>query len=462
MACTDRTGGSDLNRRGFLALAGTGAASLVGTSLLTRQGWAQPSPVTGNNTVTIRTHEHFGDIEEQLVFPSNWQLEVQRMKGHGRAGLESEQIRERLNQPIETQPLREIAAGKKTAVITFDDLTRPTPIEKVLPLLVDELRAAGLKDENIVFLTSYGTHRPLTHAEARAKLGDWVVENFAWLNHNIWENVVEVGVTSHGNRIKVNYHFAQADVRIAVSGIKPHGTAGYGGGAKAILPGVAWVESIDFFHRTITGLGTNPSVGTAKVFNNDVRKDMEEAARMAQVQFSVQIVYNERREPTEVFAGDIVAAHHAACRMANGYLRTPTAQNADIVVMNAYPQNRQASSSLRWARRSLRDGGSAVLIAQHPDAMSTFHYMHERWDYEGHPYWDLLESDDKPVDQAAQLIVLSQYMQKRDVNRISPRHVHLARSWDDVLALLERHHRREARVAVYPYAAIQHREVDLT
>ena len=97
------------------------------------------------------------------------------------------------------------------------------PTQEELRLLVEDLRAAGLEDKNIVFLTSYGTHRPLTHAEARAKLGDWVVENFAWLNHNIWENVVEVGVTSHGNKIKVNHHFAQADIRVTVSGIKAHG-----------------------------------------------------------------------------------------------------------------------------------------------------------------------------------------------------------------------------------------------
>ncbi len=452
----------DLNRRKFLSLAGTGAASLVGTSLLTRDGWAQPRPLSGNNNVTIRTHEHFGDIEEQLAFPSTWELDVQHMAGHGRAGLNSGQIRERLSQPIDTPPLNEIAAGKRTAVITFDDLTRPTPIADVLRLLVEELRTAGLEDENIVFLTSYGTHRPLTHAEARAKLGDWVVDNFVWLNHNIWENVVEVGVTSHGNKIKVNYHFNQADIRVTVSGIKAHGTAGYGGGGKAVLPGVAWVESIDFFHRTITGLGTNPTVGTAKVFQNDVRKDMEEAARLAQVDFSVQIVYNERREPAEIFAGDIVAAHHAACRMANGFLRTPTAESADIVVANAYPQNRQASSSLGWTRRCLKDGGSVVLIAQHPDAMSTLHYLGERWSYDGHPYWDSYEADGKPVEQAAQLIVFSQYMQKKDVNRISAKHVKLAQSWDDVMQLLERHHRTEARVAIYPYAAIQHHEVDLT
>jgi hypothetical protein len=103
-----------------------------------------------------------------------------------------------------------------------------------------------------------------------------------------------------------------------------------------------------------------------------------------------------------------------------------------------------------------------VLIAQHPDAMSTIHYLNERRRYDGHPYWDLLESNRKPVNQAAQLIVFSQYMQKRDVNRISAEHVRLAQSWGDVVRLLEMHHGNEARVAVYPYAAMQHREVDLT
>lgn len=222
----------DLDRRRFLALTGSGTASLIGTSLLTPRGWARPPTVGGHSNLTIRTHEHFGDIEEQLTFPATWELKVQHMKGHGRPGLTSQQIRRRLDHPIDTPPLRQIAAGKKTAVITFDDLTRPTPNQKVLPILVDELKTAGLRNENIIFLTSYGAHRPLTHAEARAKLGS-LVDDFAWVNHNIWENLVEVGVTSRKNRIKINHNFARADLRITVSGLKPHGTAGYGGGGNS-------------------------------------------------------------------------------------------------------------------------------------------------------------------------------------------------------------------------------------
>ena len=452
-----------MNRRSSIKVMGAGAVSLAASSLLTPWGSAQSMiPYQTGNNLSIKTHEHYGDIEEQLFFPDDWELDVIHMKGHGQPALTPGQIRAKLNEPFATPQLREIAAGKKKAVITFDDLTRPTPIKEVLHFLVDDLRAAGLRDENILFLTSFGSHRAMSHIEARAKLGDFIVDNFVWLNHNPWENLSEVGVTSRGNKIKVNYLFAGADLRITVSGIKGHGDAGYGGGAKAVLPGVAWINSIDYFHRTISCRGTNPTTGLAKVFNNDIRLDMEEAARLADVNFSVQIVYNELREPIDIFAGDIVEAHHNACRRANAILRTPAVSNADVVIANAYPQNRQALSSLGWARTGLRDGGSAVLIAQHPDALTTMHYFNERREYKGQSYWDHLADNKKTVQQASQIIVFSQYMQKRDIDHITSKSVHLARSWNEVITLLQKQHRTELRVALYPYAGIQHADVDLT
>lgn len=451
-----------ISRRRSLTLIGTGTASLVGTSLLTRWGWAQSPAIAASNTVNIRTHEYYGDIEEQLTFPDTWELEVLHMRGYGRPGMTTDQIRDKLSQPVGTPTLREIAQGKKTAVITFDDLTRPTPVKEILPMLVEDLRAAGLKDENIIFLTSYGTHRPMTHAEARAKLGDFIVDNFAWVNHNPWDNLLEVGVTSRGNNIKLNYLFVRADLRITVSGVKGHPNAGYGGGGKAVLPGVAGMECIEYFHRTITHLDTNPSVGLAKVFKNDVRLDMEEAARLADVDFSVQIIYNENRQPVGIFAGEIVTAHHDACRMANGFLRTPTAKDADIVVANGYPRNRQAYSVLDWVQASLMEGGSAVIIAQHPDAMSAMHYLDEIRFHGGKWYEENLFDDLHAVPQAGQIILFSQYMHKRDLDLFSAQRVRLARTWDEVLSMLQAQHRTDARVAVYPYANIQHPEVDLT
>jgi len=443
-------------------MMGAGAVSLVGTSVLGRMGWAQTPFIAGPNQVKINTHEHYGDLEEQLVFPNDWDLEVFHMKGHGQPELTPDQIRNKLDQPIGTPPLKEIAAGKKTAVITFDDLTRPTQIKKIVPMLVDDLRAAGLKDENLLFLTSYGSHRPMLHGEVKAKLGEFIVNNFEWVNHNPFENLTEVGMTTRGNKIKVNYLFAGADLRITISGLRGHAEAGYSGGAKAVLPGVAWMKSIEYFHRTIYADGTNPTVGMGKVFNNDIRLDMVEAARFADVSFSVQVVYNELRQPVDIFAGDVVDAHHMACTRANGVLRTPTADNADIVVANAFPRNRQALNSLQWARDGLRDGGSAVLIAQHPDALSTMHFLNERRFYTGQRKWEHLESDKKTVEQAGQIIVYSQYMHKRDIYKISSKRLHLVRSWDEVITLLQKQHKTDPHVAVYPYAGIQHPEIELT
>lgn len=266
-----------------------------------------------------------------------------------------------------------------------------------------------------------------------------------------------MGRTSLGNVIKINHHFARADLRICISGIKPHGTAGYGGGAKAILPGIAWAESIDYMHRTIAGIGQgrNSTVGALKIHTNECRKDMEEAARMARVDFAIQTVYNGRREPVAVFAGDVVDGFRAACRMANKHLRTEVARNADIAIINAYPQSAQPFNGMSWARSSLRDGGSAVLISQFDQGPESIHYLRERWQYETASFWEVHAGRARPVEHANPLIVYSKTLVGRDRYRFPPGTV-FAHDWADVLERLGKRHRGDARVAVYPYAPIQH------
>ena len=291
----------ELGRREFLRSDGVGAAALGSAPIWS---WASErrGPPTGaakgeQGWVSIPTREHFGDEEERLQIPSSWDLTVYHMAGSKAPVLSGEQIGQRIEAPIGTKRLADIARGKSTALITFDDLTRPTPAFEVVPQIIEELKLGGIKDDGILFPTSYGTHRPLAQNEAKRKLGPHYADKYPWLNHNIYENMTDIGRTSRGNRIKINRRFMQADVRVAISGIKPHGLAGYGGGAKAILPGVTWVESIHYFHRTIAGLGDNrnKTVGPLKIFKNECRLDMVEAARLARVDFSVQIVYNGYR-----------------------------------------------------------------------------------------------------------------------------------------------------------------------
>jgi nickel-dependent lactate racemase len=434
---------------------------LIGTALAAAP--YQPTAVAakgGRRSVVIPTHEFAGDLDERLDFPKAWDVHVMQMRGHDAQVLTSSEIRRQLEKPVGTKSLRELAEGKKTVVITFDDLTRTTPTYQVTPWVVEQLRAAGVADENILFLTSYGTHRAMTAAEVRKKLGEDVARRFAWVNHNAFANLKEVGTTSFGNRIQLNQTFLAADLKICLSGIKVHNDAGYGGGAKAVMPGVAWLESVEYNHNVI--LRNTKTAGPVRVFQNEMRKDMIEAARMARVDFSVQILYNHKLRATHVFSGDIVEAHHAGVRVAARHYRTPTFQNADIVVTNGYPQNAQAYHSQRWIARSVREGGTGVLIIQHPLGLDPVHYLNNRTaGRDGSSYFKTAERRrNAKLPRNSALIVYSQYMDRQQRNTF-PRATAFADKWEDVIRLLQERHKGTPRVAVYPYGGMQHQEIDL-
>ena len=411
-------------------------------------------------SVVIPTHEHWGDIEERLDFPAAWDIHLQEMAGHGAHVMTREEIRQRIVTPINCQPLREIAAGKKSAIITFDDLTRPTPIADVAPLVIDELLAAGVPEDRIVFMGSYGTHRNLEADEVARKLGKDLVRRFAWINHNTWDNLVEVGTTPRKNKIRINQTFMKADVRVTISGVKIHGMAGFGGGAKAILPGVAALDSIEYNHTVLRGSGPRPGPGVASVFQNELRLDMEDAARLAKVDFSVQVIYNGRRKACGIFAGDIVDAHRAACRVAIKHYNTEKFPNPDIVISNSYPQTVQAGNNGEWAR-SVKSGGTAVVILQNPQGLSAWHFLDQRTDgRNGRTYLDIVASPPRAMGGDSQTIVYSQYIDKQEMNKF-PRTTMFTYTWEDTLKQLRARHKGDAVVAVYPYGGIQHSQTQL-
>lgn len=450
------------NRRDFLTLGGLASARLIGTALMPGTGLANDvAALKGSrSSVVIPTHEFYGDIDERLDFPKAWEINVVNMKGHDARILTQQEIRTQLDKPLGTLPLRELAAGKKKVVVTFDDMSRPTPTYQVTPWVIDELKAAGVPDEGILFLGSFGTHRCMTGTEVQKKIGKEMTARFAWVNHDVFDNFDEVGTTSYKNRIKVNSTFMAADLKITLSGIKVHSSAGYGGGAKAVLPGVVSIETIEYNH-TVIGQG-NKTVGPIKLFKNEERLDMIEAARLAKVDFTVQIIYNGKLKPTHVFSGDVVQAHHAACRVANRHYATPTFQNPDIVVANGFPQNAQAFHSQAWIARSARDDGTGVLIVQHPLTLDPVHYLNQRTrGRKIHDYFQQLEMRGKmKPPRNIGLIVYSQYSDRQMMNTYPPGTM-FAHTWAEVVRLLQQRHKGDARVAVYPYGGIQHQEIEL-
>ena len=454
-----------LQRREFLAGFGGAAAAvpLIGTRLAAAPYQATNVAVNKGSakSVVIPTHEFHGFIEERLDFPADWDINVMRMKGEGAATLAPQQIIDAIRKPIGTAPLRELAAGKTTVAITFDDLTRATPMWLIAPHVLAELKSAGIKDENILFVGSFATHRPMTRFEVAAKLGKEIASKYAWVNHSCFYGCKDIGTTSYKTNVQVNQSFLGADLKITLSGIKVHYDAGYGGGAKAILPGLSHIETVEHNHNVL--LRETKTSGPVRVFKNEMRLDIIEAARMAKVDFSVQTMYNQHVRPTYVFAGDIVESHHAAVRVASKTYCTPTFKDADIAISNAYPQTAEAFHGARWINLSVRDGGTGVLIIQHPESLDPIHFLNNRTaSRSGMSYYQATARRvAMPLPRGTGLIVYSQYMDRTLMNNYS-KGTQFASRWEDVITMLqERHKGPSVRVAVYPYGGMQHQEIEL-
>jgi hypothetical protein len=331
-----------------------------------------------------------------------------------------------------------------------------------VPWVVSELKAAGISDENIIFLAAQGTHRTLELDEVQKKLGKDIPKRYVWMNHNIFDLVKDVGQTSFKNRIMVNTTFLAADLRVAICSIKIHDYAGYSGGSKMILPGITGIDTTMYNHHDIRT--NNPTATLGKVFKNEVRLDMAEAARLARLDFSINLICSSEggRRPAYVFAGDVVEAHHAAVRVAATHYCTPTFKDADIVVSNSYPLSTQPYARA-WIGRSLRQGGTGVLIMQYPPGSGRIHYESERWQARsgGRTYFDRVRrSATRPARGNADMIVYSQYMDRQQMNGFGPQTI-FTDKWEDVIRQLQARHKADARVAVYPYGGMQHEELEL-
>jgi lactate racemase len=414
------------------------------------------------NTLSLRTHEWFGDRVDRFELPAGWQVSVQHMKGWKTAALDAAAIKHAVENPVGTPPLRELAAGKRTVTIAFDDLTRPTPTYEIVPHVIAELRAAGIRDENILFVAAYGAHYQMNGMEVAKKLGQETVRRHPWINHNIWENLGDLGTTKSGNRILLNTYFLKSDVRITLSGLKAHGTPGYGGGPKLVLPGLSGMKTIRYMHEKIERaprpMETAEGVPIFRMWENEQRQDMIEAARRAEIDFSVQTVYNQERRPVMVVAGDVVRAHHQAARYAVNHLATEYAREADVVIVNGYPKGSQLHEHFGWGGRGLKDGGSVVVINQNPMGEYVWHYLDEGRFNTGESYFGRRDARKRRFPEARQVLVFSEYLQRRELdNPYFPPETVGVGSWSEVVERLRREHRGESvKVAVYPYAGIQH------
>ncbi|HYB20254.1 MAG TPA: lactate racemase domain-containing protein, partial [Thermodesulfobacteriota bacterium] len=166
--------------------------------------------------VSIPSRLWYENKEWELAFPDRWEIQNLNPPGFEKPELPPQQVREKIEQPIEGPPLEEIARGKKQAVIVFDDMTRPTPVKDIAPYLVESLHRAGMKKDQIRFIWALGTHGTYDMISARKKLGEEIVENYAVYNHDPFQNTVREGRTPTGVELWFNREFMACDLKIGI------------------------------------------------------------------------------------------------------------------------------------------------------------------------------------------------------------------------------------------------------
>jgi len=268
--------------------------------------------------------------------------------------------------PVGTRRLSEIALPESKVAIVVDDATRKAPSDIMLLPVLDELSLAGVKDENITVIFGCGTHRAVKPQEAAMLLGEEALKRVKTVSHDYKAtDLVNVGTTKQGNKVLVNRVFAEANVRVLLGDVNFHYYAGYGGGRKSVLPAVAGEETIKFNHA----LMLNANARTGVLEGNPVHEDMTEAAKLAKVDFIVNVVTNSKCEVVKAFAGELEPAFLEGVKLVDEMYRVTVDRRAEIAVVscggspadiNLY----QAYKAVDGALEVVKRGGVIILVAE--------------------------------------------------------------------------------------------------
>jgi nickel-dependent lactate racemase len=289
-------------------------------------------------------------------------------------------IRDALAAPIGTPRIADLVrqkrpGGVRSVLIVVDDVSRPTPIHLVLPLLLEELHAAGVSDSGVEFLLALGSHRFMTPAEIAAKVGADVAARYPVHNHD-WKDpsVCQlIGTTAQGVDVWINKRVARADLVIGVGRIMPIEVCGFTGGGKILVPGVCGKLTNDDMHWTRMDVPDHLVIGKR---DNPVRASIDQLARTAGLDFIVNLVMDSTGQIRAVVAGDMVDAHRAGCTLALGVHTVRFPSEADIVVADSHPfdiEFWQANKALDQAGLVVRAGGVLILVSPCTEGFSATH-----------------------------------------------------------------------------------------
>jgi lactate racemase len=406
-----------------------------------------------NKAFTLPQLAWHGVKSLDITLPDDWDAAFYNMAGCNKPHLKPAGIKKALANFLGMAPLREYARGKKEIVILFDDMARVTRAAEIVPHVLAELAEAGIKDRQVRFICANGCHGALDRADFVKKLGEDVLKRFPVYNHNPFDSCVYAGTTGSGTKLSFNAEVMKCDLKIGIGSIVPHIMAGFGGGSKIVLPGVASYETITALHAPRKGNFKNTVSGMGALADNPRRKDIDEAAAIAGLDIKIDALVNYWGETAELFAGAPKAEYSAALAAAKNHYLTEQSKEADIVIANSFAKASEAISGLMIAFPSVKKGGDVVLIANAPDGQAT-HYLMGPF---GNSTAGKLQLQMKVPDNVNRLIIFNEYPEIASGRYLedSEKVIMLDR-WEDVMALLIQNHGAGTKAAIYPNADIQY------
>ncbi len=311
----------------------------------------------GNNALNLQVPDSW-----QVIFPAG----KETPESNGSNYTEQEIVEHSLNNPEQFSPLDAHDLHGKKIVVIVDDNTRPTPVYQFFHLLLNVLEKAGADPGQILVIPALGIHTSMQEEEMAEKIGASNLDKIKWENHDAFdsENNIYFGTTNRGTPVYMNRHLADADLIVSVGMVEPHLWAGYGGGLKNLLPGVAASDTIGNHHTIIAEPPYKFNRVAIEPENNSFRLDLEEIRDMIKVPvFCINVVLDQQKRIIASFAGDPIAVHRQAVKFNKQIAGLYLDRRVDAIIVNSYPMEINFKQSMKGVGNSLpalKPGGTVI------------------------------------------------------------------------------------------------------
>jgi len=353
----------------------------------------------------MKTQFSFGKSGIEVSVPEDYECRVVRSRTAAALGDVETALAGALDHPIGCEPLRVLAAGKRTAAISVCDITRPAPNALTLPPLLARLHSAGIPVDGVTILIATGLHREATKDEIEIIVGPDIARKYRVVSHDARNLAAHrrLGSTRRGTPVYIDERFVAADLHITLGFIEQHLMLGFSGGRKLVAPGLAAQETIKVIHSP--RFMREPLATEGSIAGNPLHAELLEIARMARHDFILDVTLTQDRHISGVFAGDPVKAHAAGVDFVESSCLESLGEPADAVITSGagYPLDLtfyQIVKGVTAAQHIVKPGGRILVLGECAEGMGSPEFAHRMQALTGfQDFLDAIRETPVEVDQ---------------------------------------------------------------